>query len=224
MLATALENTIHSERGSRSRSNASGEFTMPNGYKLWIDGVGTYLVLLDDRVTIGGERWEGDLADLRLQSGIRRIHAAIERDGEDYWLVPQGDTKLDGREIRQRTPLRDGVEIGLIPCVRLGWTLPSPLSSSARIDFLTAHRPAERVDGIVLMSETCLLGPGANNHVTCPPWEANLVLYRRGEELHGRCRKEWSIDGVPVEGASRIQSGNIVRGPEFCFRLERIGQ
>lgn len=220
MIASELENTIHSKRRMREPGKAVGESRMPVNYKLWIDGVGAFLLFLEDRLTIGAERSDGLLADFRLQSGIKREHAAIEREGEDYWLNPLGTTKINQREVQKRSLLQDGYEINLIPCVQLKFSLPSPLSSSARLDFLTGHRPAERIDGVVLMSETCLIGPGSGNHITCPRWGANLVLFQQEGDLYARCRTDWSIDGVPVAGAARLDLGNIVTGPDFRFRLE----
>jgi FHA domain len=221
MIASELEKTIHSTRRAQEQRKAAGESKMPGNLKLWIDGVGSYLVFLEDRMTIGSERSDGVLADLRLQAGIKREHATIERVGEDYWLNPLGTTKINQREVQERSLLQEGYEISLLPCVRLRFSLPSALSSSARIDFLTAHRPAERIDGIVLMSETCLIGPGQGNHITCPKWGANMVLYRQDEDLYARCRTDWSIDGVSVSGAARLNPGNIIAGPDFRFRLEQ---
>ena len=205
-----------------NRSKRHEDFTMPRSLKLWIDGVGTYLVLTQDKLTIGAERWDGQLADVRMQAGIRREHALIEREGEDYWLTPLGTTRLNDREIQERSLLQDNYLIALDPGVQLRFSLPSSLSSSARLDFVSDHRPAERIDGIVLMSETCLLGRGPENHIHCRNWGADLVLFQRDAELFARCRSSWSINSVPVEGAARLEPESLVTGPDFRFRLEQF--
>ena len=220
MIASAFEQTVYSERRVQETRKVLEESTMQDQFKLWIDGVGSFVVFLEPRVAIGSERSDGVLADLRLQAGIKREHATIEREGEDYWLNPLGTTHINEREIHKRSLLQDGYELALEPGVRLNFSLPSALSSSARIDFVSGHRPAERIDGIVLMSETCLIGPGHGNHITCPKWVTNLVLFRQDDAIHARCRNSWSIDGVPIEGAAQLNPGNIVTGPDFRFRLE----
>lgn len=192
----------------------------PAPVRLWIDGVGTYLLLCDDEVTIGGIRWDGPAADLSLQAGLARQHATLRRDAEDYWLDPHAAAAVNGRDIAEPVLLHDGYEIELAASVRLGFHLPSPLSASARLEWISGHRPAVRTDGVVLMAETCLLGPGPENHIRCRNWPTQFVLVRRGDRLWGRCRETWLLNEHPVDGATELSPGDVISGPEFRLRLE----
>ena len=41
------------------------------------------------------------------------------------------------------------------------------LSASARLEMVSRHRTQPHVDGILLMAESCVLGPKWQNHVVC---------------------------------------------------------
>lgn len=194
--------------------------SLPQRVRLWIDGVGSWLVFLQDSVSIGGRRSDGETADLCLQSDLARRQAEIVRRGEAWWLNPLGVAGVNGKPMSEPVPLHDGYTIELGARVRLTFRQPSALSSSAVIDFTSGHRPADRTDGVVLQTETCLLGPGAENHIHCRQWPAAFVLFRKEGGLWGRCRESWFLNQDLQEGAARLSDGDLVTGADFRFRLE----
>ena len=202
---------------------------------LWIDGVGCYRLCLSDRVSIGGSEpmaskftaekatTGSEPANLALLSDLKRQHAAIVRMGEGYVLEAHGAARVAGREVLGRAGLRDGAIIELGRTVRLRFRQPSALSLSARVDFLSDHRPTQAVDGIVLLAETCLLGPGEENHIVCPDWPGTVLLVRQGSELWCRSRAELSVNGQRLEKGRRLDSGDVVSGEVLRFRIEERG-
>ena len=56
-------------------------------------------------------------------------------------------------------------------------------------------------DGIVLMDDTCLLGPTQENHIRCRDWRESVLLYRRDGELWCKSRQEIRIDGQAAPAA-----------------------
>ena len=143
---------------------------------LWIDGVGAFLLCLGQRVSIGGPAVDSDPAEIPLLANLSRRHATFVRNGEGYLLEAHSLTRVAGRPIAERTYLNDGYDLEFGDSVRLRFRLPSVLSSSARLEFLSNHRPAYNVDGVILMDESCLIGPGAENHVQCSDWPESVVL------------------------------------------------
>ena len=144
-------------------------------FLLWIDGVGGYLVCLGDEVVLGQSSPEYSL-DIPIQADLSRRHARIARRGDGYVIEPLHMTRVNGQVIRGKTLLSDGDEIELAQGVRLRFRQPHALSASARLDFLSHHRTQPKADGVLLMAESCVLGPKWQNHVVCRDWQGDVVL------------------------------------------------
>jgi hypothetical protein len=187
---------------------------------LWIDGVGAYLVCLGEQISIGGPGDGKQAADVALLANLSRRHATVARRGEGYWLEANGPARVSGRVVEERVPLGANHEIELAGRVRLRFRLPSVLSATAVLDFISEHRPARSVDGVILMDETCLLGPGGDNHVRCRPWSESVILFRKGDGFWCKSRSNIFIGGELVREAAPLPIGQLVTGPELQFRLE----
>jgi hypothetical protein len=203
-------------------SERRDEHTEQSRLMLWIDGVGAYLLCLGQRVSIGGPAVDRNPAEIPLLANLSRRHATFVRNGEGYLLEAHSPTRVAGRPIAERTYLNDGYNLEFGDSVRLRFRLPSVLSTSARLEFLSNHRPAYNVDGVILMDESCLIGPGAKNHVQCSGWPDSVVLFLRDGELFCKARSSLFIDGMPATDDVAIASGNVVTGTDFCFRVETI--
>lgn len=204
---------------SRSNPPAGGQ-TEPTRFTLWIDGVGAYLLCLGDSVTIGGPEHDADAADVALLANLSRRHATFLRRKEGYVLDAHSSVSVAGRPVYERTRLNTDYQIELGGCVRLRFRQPTVLSATATLDFLSDHRPSRSVDGIVLMDETCLLGPGGENHVQCPDWPESVVLFRKGAQFCCKSRADIFVAGSLVRDGAPIRPGDVVTGPELRFRLE----
>ena len=194
---------------------------------IWIDGVGCFWLSLKDRVTIGGPGTPSakpdeprESADLAILSDLKQRHATIVRNGEGYLLEAHGPARVAGREVLDRTALNDGATIELGRSVRLKFRQPSALSLSARLDFVSDHRPTQSVDGVVLLADTCLLGAGDENHIVCHDWLGQILLVRQGTELWCRSRQALTVNGHRLGSGRRLQSGDVVSGEESRFRIE----
>ena len=191
-------------------------------YLLWVDGVGVYLLCLGQRVSFGGPAFDENAADVSLLADLSRRHATIVRCGEGYLLEAHANVHVAGRAVSQQVHLNDGYEIRLGDDVEMKFQLPTALSTSARIEFQSDHRPTLSVDGLVLMDDTCLLGASPENHVVCPECPGSVLLIRKGTELWCKSRMEVFVGRERVTQERRIESGDIVTGPELRFRLEEV--
>ena len=206
-------------------------------YTLWIDGVGAWQVLTSPVVTLGRAQAPvsplltkmslpmkdtSDEADVAIMSSLSRNHVQLERVNESWVLTAHAATDVEGRPVDGQTVLSDDCEITVGGSVRVGFCVTTPLSASARLSFLSEHRPAGAVDGVVLMAQTCLMGPGPENHVRCPQWPTSLVLVRGRSGLAVKSRKDIFVDGSLATGLTPLSSGQVVSGTDFRFRLEEI--
>ena len=197
-------------------------------FLLWIDGVGGYLLCLGERITIGGPADPEQQSDLTLLANLSRKHATISRAGEGYVFEPHGSASLGRRAVSETTPLADGYTIRLGGNVELRFRLPSVLSNAAALEFLSDHRPVYSVDGVIMMEETCLIGPGRDQHIVCPQWSESIVLFRRDRgsdrgEFWCKSRTPLAIDGKAASDGGPIEPGAVVSsGAEVRFRLEAV--
>ena len=204
-------------RPPASRSASTNE----DRFLLWIDGVGGFLLLTRQAVTIGGPT--GADADIQLLASLSRQHATIRRDDGNYLLEAHGPTSINQQPVFEPTELRDGAEIRLGTSVRLAFHRPSVLSGSGRLSFQSDHRPAHSLDGVILVADTCLLGPGRDCHIRCPEWDDSVILiHRRNDWLVHSPQLDLEIHGKRLRGETAISDGQIVNGPDLRFHIETL--
>jgi hypothetical protein len=193
-------------------------------YYLWVDGVGAFQLFTSEEVTIGGPTRDKDPADLVLLANLSRRHATFLRSDEGYVLEAHGACKVADRPVEGRTHLNNNYRLELGTGVRLRFRVPSVLSATAVIDFASDHRPSRSIDGVILMDETCLLGPTADNHVVCPDWSQTVLLFRKAGGFWAKAQSQFEIDGKLVsESGGPVKPGSYVSGTDFGFRLEACG-
>lgn len=192
-----------------------------NRFVLWVDGVGGFLVCQSESVEIGQAR-PGNRVAVPIMADLAGKHARIERDVEGYWIDPLQTTQINGRAIHRRTMLSDGDELELGGGVRIRFRRPHALSASARLEFLSRHRTQPSADGVLLMAESCVLGPKWQNHVVCRDWSSDVVLYRHDETLYCRAMESIEIDGELCEGRGRLAANSHVVGSDFSMSLEEL--
>ena len=207
-----------------SRSQQNTDVERPVRFTLWIDGVGAYLLCLGDRVTFGGPEFDGKSADIALLANLSRQHATLSRTGEGYLLEAHATVSLAGRPVVDRMPTNADCSIELGGGVQLHFRLPTALSATAVLDFVSDHRPAHSVDGIILMHETCLLGPGRECHIHCPDWSETVVLFLRGDAFRCKSRSDLFVDGTRLGEDDVLCPGDVVTGTELRFHLEALDE
>ena len=187
----------------------------------WIDSVGAYLICTGDEIVLGQPSSEGGV-DVPILGDLSRRHAVIRRDREAYVLTPLHRTAVDGQTITEPLVLRDKSVIKLGDGVELRFRKPHALSATAVLEITTHHRTEPAVDGIVLMSESCILGPQSHSHIRCRGWEGDLVLFRRGDELMCRTQSPVEIDGQTCVGQAAVAANCRIESEDFALSLEEI--
>lgn len=186
---------------------------------LWIDAVGGFLVCLGDEIVLGRPA-EGPGVDVPILADLSRRHAVIRRDGEAYLLEAIRATKVDGRPVLGVTSLADGSSIELGGAVELRFRRPHPLSASARLEIISGHKTVPHVDAILLMAESCVLGPAWHNHVVCRPWQRDVVLFRQQNQLLCRSKAGLMVAGEAHLGSLPLNPGVRVEGEDLAFSVE----
>ena len=193
-----------------------------NRYMLWIDGVGGWQVCVGHSFVLGAPSFEQQSADIALLANVSRQHATLSHSGEDWRLTAHHPASVSGKAVVESTMLRSGDQICLAERVRLGFRIPSVLSTSAVIDFESDHRPSHSVDGIILLTDHCLLGPSRDHHICCNHWPDLIVLFQQEGVLRCRSNSWLAVNGEVVRDSAALDHGAIVTGEELRFRVEKM--
>jgi hypothetical protein len=193
----------------------------PQRFLLWVDGVGGYLVCLANRVTLGQATPDG-YVDVPLFADVSRLHAAVTREDGSYLLEAVRPVQVNGQPA-EKALLRPNDRITLGTTCQLQFRQPAPVSASARLDLVSGQRLPLSVDGVVLMADTLLLGPGQQVHVNVPDLKHPVVLYRQKDGLGVRCPGPFLIDGHRCQERGLLRPTSSVTGEDFCLALEPLG-
>ena len=192
-----------------------------DSFMLWVDAVGGFLVCLSDAVVLGQPARYGSV-DVPILGDLSSQHARIRRDGEGYLIEAIREARLDGRDVNRVGTLSDGTKIELGEGVRLRFRRPHALSATVRLDFTSHHRTQPSADAVLLMAESCILGPNPHSHIVCRDWPHEVILYRHDEQLYCRAPGPIEIDGVRHRDRGRITRNSRVEGDGFSLNLEEI--
>jgi hypothetical protein len=193
----------------------------PVRFLLWVDGVGGYLVCLGNRVTLGQATPDG-YVDVPLYADVSRLHAALTRENGSYVLEAMRPAQVNG-QAAEKALLRSNDRITLGAACQLQFRQPAPVSASARLDLTSGQRLPLSVDGVLLMADTLLLGPGPQVHVTVPDLKQPVVLYRHKDGLGLRCPGPFVIDGQRGQERGLLRPTSSASGEDFSLALEPLG-
>ena len=122
-----------------------------------------------------------------------------------------------------RTVLRPGDRLTFGPTCQLVFHQPVPIIPSARLELVSGHRLPVSVDGILLMAETLVLGPG-QAHVPLPDAARDVILYRDKDGLGVHYAGAFRVNGRPVADRESLPPNATVTGPDFSFAVEPAGR
>lgn len=191
----------------------------PRRFLLWIDGVGGYLVCLTPRVTLGQVGLDNS-TDVPLLADVSRLHASIQRDAEGYVIESARPLQLNGQPT-QKSPLSPGDRITLGAGCQLIFRKPVPLSATARLELESGQRLPLSLDGVILMAETLVIGPGEQSHIAMD-LARPVVIFRGKDGLGVRYEGDFTVNGQASTGRANLPPAASVAGREFSFSVEPV--
>jgi len=223
-MTTCETSLCHSSFGFRHffrglMTMALGDAKPADRFMLWVDAVGGYWVCLADELIVG-QPGDGVGVDIPILADISSRHARIRRDGEGYLIDAFREVRVGGRPVDTTTLLADGSRIEIGAGVKLQMRRPHPLSLTARLDFLSRHRTQPPADAVLLLADSCVLGPKLHSHIHCRDWTREVILFRHDDQLYCHATGRFEIDGVAWKDRGRLQANSRVSGEGFSFSLE----
>jgi hypothetical protein len=169
-----------------------------------------------------GQAMLDTFVDVPLFADVSRLHATVTRDAEGYFLEAVRTVQVNGRPA-ERTILRSNDRLTLGASCQFRFHLPSPLSTTARLELVSGHRLPLAVDSVLLMADTLLLGEGPQAHVQVPGLKEPVVLFRHRDGLGVRHNGSLVLNGERCEGRGLLSAAATVTGADFSFALEPVG-
>ena len=186
-----------------------------NDCKLWIDGAGCYLLLTSDAVTVGSPASGSDRPDLAIMAAISRRQVQVIRVAEGFTLVPVGGEGTPAGRL-----LRSGETFDIGGGVQLRLRVPNPLSQTAVMEVVSPHRAEPRLNGVILLDQVCVLGPGADAHIRSPLWPTPLILFRRDEALWCKAVPALQRNGESISSEVKLENGDVLTTEDLRLRVE----
>ena len=195
---------------------------LPKRFFLWVDGVGGYLVCLSPRITFGQATADGPV-DVPLFADVSRLHAEISRDGEGYVVESGKAVLVNGKDVT-RSVLGPGDRVTLGATCQFLFTRPVAVSLTARLDLTSGHRLPTAVEGVILMGNELMLGPGPEAHVILPDADKPVLIYRSKDGLGVRVPgKAFRVDDRPLTDRAPLPLPAAVVADAFSFAVEPVG-
>jgi tetratricopeptide (TPR) repeat protein len=150
---------------------------LPKRLLLRIDGVGSFLLLRGERVSIG-HAGSGATADLPLVSDLAERQAEVIRAGEDYFVVSSGGVELADRRVDYAL-LHSGDRIRLGKRIRVKFLRPSQKSTTAVLELGDGVRTTTDCRRVILWSGPLLMGDTRECHIPLAHAGGGVILLER---------------------------------------------
>jgi hypothetical protein len=159
--------------------------------------------------------------DVPLFADVSRMHAELTRDGEGY-VVESGKGVLVNGKSSTRSLLTAGDRVTLGATCQFLFHRPVSISGTARLELTSGHRLPVAVDGVVLMANEVMLGPGPNSHIVLPGLPAPVLIYRSKDGLGVRVPGSFRIDDRPYTDRAALPLPSVVSADAFTFAVEPV--
>ena len=167
-------------------------------WRLWVDGCGGYLLMTGVQWSVGGLSCPS-IVDICVQADWPRLAGQISRQGADYFW--QGQRAAD-----QKILLTDGTQVPVDGSALMTLGKPSQLSDTAVLSLNGPHRFDQHVDGVVLVRETILVGPGSDCHLRCRDASDRVVLQLKGNQWYAKAGLLGDFQRLEVGSRVLLQS------------------
>jgi hypothetical protein len=192
---------------------------LPRQFMIRVDGVGSYFVLRDRRVTIG-PAGSSRHPDVGLLADANVPTAAVERSDEDYFLSCDAPIAVNDVPVHRKL-LASGDKIALSSRCRLKFVVPNAASTSAVLNLSGTRLPRGDARRVILLDRAVIIGPGPSAHIRADQLAAPTVLHVRDDRLFVRSDEEVNVNDRAADRHQGIPLGANVRVGTLSFVVTR---
>ncbi|MGD8501637.1 MAG: hypothetical protein PVJ86_13380 [Phycisphaerales bacterium] len=202
------------------RLNTRDDSSFPSKFVLQIDGVGSFFVLRDGRITVGpvsssARPTVGLMADPNLPV------ATIERTEDDYFIRSSGPVRVNDATTTNKL-LVDGDRIALSPRCVMKFNIPNPASTTATLSLSSARLGRADVHQIILMDRDILIGPTAGNHILAESLDETVALFAQNGRLLCKAKERILVDDKPVSSMAGLPVNKQIRVGQISLVLTEL--
>ena len=189
------------------------ETSLASKFMLQIDGVGSFYVLRDSRITVGPVSSSArPTVGLMVDPNMPAI--TIERSEDDYFIRSSSPVMVNDVTTTNKL-LVDADHINLSPRCGMKFNIPNPASTTATLSLPAARLGRADVRRIILMDRDILIGPTEGSHILAESLDETIALFIQNGQLLCRAKDKILVDdktvgptaGLPFD--RRISIGQI---------------
>jgi tetratricopeptide (TPR) repeat protein len=194
--------------------------SLPSQFVLQVDGVGSFLVIPKQALTVGPIS-SSARPDLGLLVNPHLPSVTIEREDEDYFLTSSQTISVDNAATNRKL-LNDGDRIRLSEKCRIKFNLPNAASTTATLVLSGARLPRPDINYVILMDREMLIGPGCNNHIRATSLQDTMALTLQKGRLICKSVRKQLIDGQPVAAGTALPMNRPVKLDRLSLVLTEL--
>jgi tetratricopeptide (TPR) repeat protein len=195
------------------------DVSLPDKFVLQIDGVGGYLVMRGNPVSIGAisSSFRPDIA-LLCEAQVPTVK--INRQEHDYFLRSDKPVQVGDKPVTE-APLTDGERIALSMRCRMKFSMPNAASNTAVLTLSSARLPRPDINQIILMDRDILVGPASSCHIRQTVSNQTVTFYLRNGLLFCKSDEPIEIGGRISDGRSPLPMETTIRAGAMTVVLAR---
>ena len=194
--------------------------SLPSKFVMQIDGVGSFLIFREPRITIGPIS-SSARPMLGLMTDPNTPVVVIERVDGDYFVRSQTAIEVNGKSVGEAM-LRDGDRITLSTRCVLKFHLPNPASTTAMLTISGARLNRPDIRQVVLMDRDILIGPYTNNHIRTDHLKDAIALFAQNGRLLCRAKDSILVDGRSFDPSVGLAVGKPVEIGKLSMVVARL--
>jgi hypothetical protein len=169
---------------------------LPSKFVLQIDGIGSFFVLRDGRITIGPVSSSArPTVGLMAEPSLPVV--TIERAEDDYFIRSSSPVRVNDATTTNKL-LVDGDHIALSPRCGMKFNIPNPASTTVTLSLSSARLGRADVRQIILMDRDILIGPTAGSHIVAEFLDETIALFAQNGRLLCKAKEKILVDDKPV--------------------------
>lgn len=195
---------------------------MPSRFVLQVDGIGSFIVFRESRVTVGPIS-SSARPMLALMADANTPVITLERVEGDYFVRASTTIEVNGQKVTEKL-LADGDRIALSPRCLIRFHLPNPASTTAVLTLSGARLSRPDIKQIILMERDILIGPFANDHIRTEQVKEPVALFAQNGRLLCRAKESILVDGQGFDPNVGLALDKHVEIGKVSFVVARLGE
>lgn len=213
-------NAWEGERWDEPHPAGPSSSDLPSEFVMQMDGIGSYLVFRQGRVTVGPISSSArPMLGLMAEPDLPTI--SIERVDGDYFVRSDRTIEVNAKPVTEAL-LADGDAIALSPRCRLRFRLPNPASQTALLMLSGTRLGRPDIRHIILMGRDILVGPYTNHHVQTEHLDDTVTFFVQNDRLLCRANQGVSVNERPLQPGVGLAVETPIRIGELSMVLTKF--